>query len=122
MTMPIPVKVAEACLMIAMKSKSFAARKKIVNDPQLGMAPYGIELEKLSSTHSGPLGRAKTILAQMVSSTGAGHEENFFKKKPKRQTGYVANQNAIRRVDSAEALAYLVCCLAADLIHPLQVG
>src|SRR4029077_10681169 len=30
-------------------------------------------------------------------------------------------QSVFRRVDNAEALAYLVCCLAAELIDPLQV-
>jgi hypothetical protein len=53
--------------------------------------------------------------------TGAGHGEDFFKKKPKPQTGYEKNQNTFRRVDNAEALAYLVCCLAAELVDPLQV-
>ncbi len=82
---------------------------------------YGIELEKLSFTYSGPLARAATVLHERVHLTGAGHGENFFEKKPKRQTGYETKQNAFRRVDNAEALAYLVCCLAAELIDPLQV-
>jgi hypothetical protein len=82
---------------------------------------YGIELEKLSFSHSGPLGRAATMLHERFHLTGAQHGENFFERKPKPQTGYETKQNAFRRVDNAEALAYLVCCLAAELIDPLQV-
>jgi hypothetical protein len=82
---------------------------------------YGIELEKLSFTYSGPLARAATMLHERFHLTGAQHGENFFEKKPKPQTGYETKQNAFRRVDNAEALAYLVCCLAAELIDPLQV-
>ena len=83
---------------------------------------HGIELEKLSFSYSGPLGRAQTILHERFHLTGAGHGEDFFKKKPKPQTGYEKNQNTFRRVDNAEALSYLVCCLAAEIIDPLQVG
>ena len=82
---------------------------------------YGIEMEKLSFSHSGPLGRAATMLHERFHLTGAQHGENFFERKPKPQTGYETKQNAFRRVDNAEALAYLVCCLAAELIDPLQV-
>jgi hypothetical protein len=79
---------------------------------------YGIELEKLSFSHSGPLGRAAKMLHERFHLTGAQHGENFFERKPKPQTGYETKQNAFRRVDNAEALAYLVCCLAAELIDP----
>jgi len=82
----------------------------------------GIELEKLSFSYSGPLGRAQTILYERFHLTGAGHGEDFFKKKPKPQTGYEKNQNTFRRVDNSEALSYLVCLLAAEIIDPLQVG
>ena len=82
----------------------------------------GIELEKLSFSYSGPLGRAQTILHERFHLTGAGHGEDFFKKKPKPQTGYEKNQNTFRRVDNAEALSYLVCLFAAEIIDPLQVG
>jgi hypothetical protein len=82
----------------------------------------GIELEKLSFSYSGPLGRAQTILHERFHLTGAGHGEDFFKKKPKPQTGYEKNQNTFRRVDNAEALSYLVCLLADDIIDPTQVG
>jgi hypothetical protein len=80
----------------------------------------GIELEKLSFSYSGLLGRAATILHERFHLTGAGHGEDFFKKKPKPQTGCEQNQNTFRRVDNAEALAYLVCCFAAEIIDPLQ--
>jgi hypothetical protein len=83
---------------------------------------HGIELEKLSFSYSGPLGRAQTILHERFHLTGAGHGEDFFKNKPKPQTGYEKNQNTFRRVDNAEALSYLVCCLADDIIDPQQVG
>jgi len=83
---------------------------------------HGIELEKLSFSYSGPLGRAQTILHERFHLTGAGHGEDFFKKKPKPQTGYEKNQNTFRRVDNAEALSYLVCLFAAEIIDPLQVG
>lgn len=82
---------------------------------------HGIEFEKLSFTQSGPLGRAATILHERFHLTGAQHGENFFVKKPKPQTGYETKQNTFRRVDNAEALAYLVCCMAAELIDPTQV-
>jgi hypothetical protein len=83
---------------------------------------HGIELEKLSFSYSGPLGRAQTILHERFHLTGAGHGEDFFKKKPKPQTGYEKNQNTFRRVDNAEAMSYLVCCLADEIIDPQQVG
>ena len=82
----------------------------------------GIELMKLSFSYSGPLGRAQTILHERFHLTGARHGEDFFKNKPKPQTGYEKNQNTFRRVDNAEALSYLVCCLADDIIDPQQVG
>jgi hypothetical protein len=56
---------------------------------------------------SGPLGRAATMLHERFHLTAAGHGEDFFKKKPKPQTGYEKNQHTFRRVDNAEALAYL---------------
>jgi hypothetical protein len=83
---------------------------------------HGIELEKLSFSYSGPLGRAQTILHERFHLAGAGHGEDSFKKKPKPQTGYEKNQNTFRRVDNAEALSYLVCLFAAEIIDPLQVG
>ena len=82
---------------------------------------HGIELMKLSFSHSGTLGRAATFLHERFHLTGAGHGEDFFKKKPKPQTGYEKNQNTFRRVDNAEALACLVCYFADDIIDPNQV-
>jgi hypothetical protein len=82
----------------------------------------GIELMKLSFSYSGPLGRAQTILHERFHLTGARHGEDFFKNKPKPQTGYEKNQNTFRRVDNAEALSFLVCCLAYDIIDPAEVG
>ena len=87
-----------------------------LSNQALAKAKERLELEKLSFSYSGPLGRAATLLHERFHLTGAGHREDFFKKKPKPQTGYEKNQNAFRRVDNAEALAYLVCCLAAEII------
>jgi len=82
---------------------------------------FGIELEKISFSQSGPLGRAATMLHERFHLTGAQHGENFFERKPKPQTGYEKKQNTFRRVDNAEALAFLVCSLAPELIDPTQV-
>src|SRR5215831_11525768 len=55
----------------------------------------------------------------VVEGFGPGvHGEDFFKKKPKPQTGYEKNQNTFRRVDNAEACHIWFACLRRKLsIH-----